>query len=53
MRFKAAAGVSDPLQQDSNPYTYASTTGNGVKDLMTPFYGAFAHNYGPVYQLLT
>lgn len=48
MRFKAA-----PEQGGPNPYTFASPTGNGPKDLMTPYYGSFSHTYGPVYQLLT
>jgi len=53
MRFKAAPGFDPSQQEKPNPYTYASATGNGAKDFMTPYYGSFSHSYGPVYQLLT
>lgn len=54
MRFQAGKLVGPPKPPESpNPYTFASESGNGNKDLMTPFYGSYSHHYGPVYQLLT
>jgi len=52
LRFKSARPPLTP-PGEPNPYTYSSPIGNGASDHMTPYYGFYSHNYGPVYQLLT